>query len=129
VERAFGDVPAKSGRRALCCAFLGFSLAPMAACCCPRRESAACCSRWIHFASSGRNYCSCSNQPLPTTAFSSSITRSIAIKPMRGEGEEERGGRLQPWTKPYTSKHPPNAFWPSTDTSVPHLHGHDLTLQ
>jgi hypothetical protein len=29
VERTFGDAPAKSGRRALCCTFLGFSLAPM----------------------------------------------------------------------------------------------------
>ena len=28
MERAFGDVMAKSGRRTLCCAFLDFSLAP-----------------------------------------------------------------------------------------------------
>jgi hypothetical protein len=38
VERTFGDAPTKSGRRALYYAFLGFSLAPMATCCCPRKE-------------------------------------------------------------------------------------------
>lgn len=63
---------------------------------------------------------------LPTTALSSSITRPIAKAYVR-----ERGGSLQPWTKPYTSKHrPPNALpQPSSDTPAPHLHGHDLTLQ